>query len=53
MEQMVGAFAEFERAKLRERTRAVLEAARRHWRSPSKADPSTAGRDHPHGLQRR
>jgi DNA invertase Pin-like site-specific DNA recombinase len=32
MEQMVGAFAEFERAMLRERTRDGLEAARRDGR---------------------
>jgi DNA invertase Pin-like site-specific DNA recombinase len=32
MMQMVGAFAEFERAMLRERTRAGLEAARREGR---------------------
>ncbi len=32
MMQMVGAFAEFERAMLRERTRAGLEAARRDGR---------------------
>jgi DNA invertase Pin-like site-specific DNA recombinase len=30
--QMAGAFAEFERAKLRERTKAGLDAARKHGR---------------------
>ena len=45
MMQMVGAFAEFERAMLKERTKAGLDAAREeaHWRTPSEADASTAG----------
>src|SRR5947209_13873019 len=50
MMQMVGAFAEFERAMLRERTKAGLDSARREgcigWRSPKRSDlkPSGIGR---------
>jgi len=48
MMQIVGAFAEFERAMLRERTRAGLEdrsPGRARWRTTAKADSSTGGRD--------
>ena len=46
MMQMLGAFAEFERAMLRERTKAGLESARRqraHRRPPSEAQATAAG----------
>jgi DNA invertase Pin-like site-specific DNA recombinase len=46
MMQMVGAFAEFERAILRERTKAGLDAARKrgvHRRTSSQAQTSSTG----------
>lgn len=55
MMQVVGAFAAFERAMLKERTKAGLEAARREGRiggAPAKAKLSPAGRDHPDSFQR-
>ena len=55
MMQMVGAFAEFEKSMLKERTKAGLDAARQKrpdWRSASKADASAAGRDPKVGVQR-
>src|SRR6202166_2990157 len=55
MIQMVGAFAEFERAMLRERTKAGLDSARpgrTHRRTPSKADASTTVRDPEDGFKR-
>jgi DNA invertase Pin-like site-specific DNA recombinase len=42
MMQMVGAFAEFERAMLKERTKAGLDAAREGRWSPSQTHASTA-----------
>jgi DNA invertase Pin-like site-specific DNA recombinase len=55
MMQMVGAFADYaERAMLRERTKAGLEAARlgsSHWRTPADADSPIAGRNYSHGFQ--
>src|SRR5215813_97821 len=54
MMQMVGAFAEFERAMLRERTRAGWDSARREGRigGPFKTLTSTTGGDRPDGLER-
>ena len=54
--QMVGAFAEFERAMLRERTQAGVEAARQEGPrggTPSQALPATAIRDSQDGVGRR
>jgi DNA invertase Pin-like site-specific DNA recombinase len=56
MMQMVGAFAEFERAMLRERTKVGLDAARQEGRiggTPPKTLVSTAGRDQKDGFQGR
>jgi hypothetical protein len=57
MMQMVGALADYlKHATLWERTKAGLEAARRgriHRQAPAQAEPSAAGRDHPHALQKR
>jgi DNA invertase Pin-like site-specific DNA recombinase len=55
MMQMVGAFAEFERAMLRERTKVGLDAARREGRigGPPEALRSTAVRDSKAGNQGR
>ena len=56
MMQMVGAFAEFERAMLKERTKAGLDAARAgraDWRTPTKAIASAAGRDQENGFKGR
>src|SRR5213594_2388085 len=53
MMQMVGAFAEFERAMLKERTKAGLDAAR-DWRGPvprGSAVPNSAQRSTPDNLQ--
>ncbi len=54
MMQMVGAFAEFERAMLRERTKAGLDAARqegRNRRTPPEALAATTGRNSKDGFQ--
>ena len=56
MMQMVGAFAEFERSMLRERTKAGLDAARqprKYRRAPAEALATTTGRDQTHGVQGR
>src|ERR1051325_5559869 len=58
MMQMVGAFAEFERSMLRERTKAGLDAARQTGRigagrAPPEAFASTTGRDQTYGVQGR
>jgi DNA invertase Pin-like site-specific DNA recombinase len=55
MMQMVGAFAEFERAMLRERTKAGLDSARREGRIGGrrpKLTDSTAVRNQEDGLKR-
>ncbi len=55
MMQTVGAFAEFERAMLREGTKAGLDAAparRAHRRASAKVDASTAVRDQQDGFKR-
>ncbi len=55
MMQMVGAFAEFERMMLRERTKAGLDSARRDGRiggRPPKLSPQQTGGDRPNGLER-
>ena len=55
MMQMVGAFAEFERAMLREQTKAGLDSARREGRiggRPAKTDASATSRDQKDGFQR-
>src|SRR3954469_114701 len=49
MMQMLGAFAEFERAMIRERTRAGLAAARAQGRPAPEAHPRPARRDRRHG----
>ena len=53
MMQMVGAFAEFERAMLPERTKAGLDSARRYGRigGPVEIIASAAGGDQTDGLQ--